>query len=95
MGYVAIDRATHYSTRIINYGPWSTEIAIKKLDKRQLENSGIVVQFKKVLLKVGETAPLSITWQPTSTSYKERHRKEQHLIQLEVKLFITLNCWLF
>ncbi|XP_014477569.1 PREDICTED: hydrocephalus-inducing protein homolog [Dinoponera quadriceps] len=84
MGFVAIDLTARYSTTIINYGPWSVEIAIKKLDKKQLENSGIVVQFKKVLLKVGETAPLVVTWRPTSAGYTERSTKEQHTIHLEV-----------
>lgn len=87
MDYIAIDLTTRYSTAIINYGPWSAEIAMKKLDKKQLENSGIVVQFKKVLLKVGEAAPLIITWQPTSARYTERTTKEQHTIHLEVNYY--------
>lgn len=90
MGYVAINLTTRFSTTIINYGSWSAEVAVKKLDKKQLENSGIVVQFKKALLKVGKTVPLAITWQPTSARYTERLTKEQHAIHLEVKLIIQL-----
>lgn len=88
MGYVAIDLTTRYSTTIINYGSWNAEIAIKKLDKEQLENSCVVVQLKKALLKVGETVPLAITWRPTSARYTGRSTKEQHLIHLEVKIII-------
>ncbi|EFN85829.1 Hydrocephalus-inducing protein [Harpegnathos saltator] len=90
MGYVAIDRTTRYSTTIINCGPWNAEIATKKLDKKRLESSGVVVQSKKLLLKVGETAPLAVTWQPTSARYAERSTMEQHSIHLEISRGATI-----
>lgn len=86
MGYVIIDLKTCYSITIINYGPWNVEVAVKKLAKKQLEHSGIFVQFEKAMLIVGKTTSLTITWQPTSVKYIERSIKEQHSIYLEVKL---------
>lgn len=86
MGYVTIDFRTCCSITIINYGLWNVEVAIKKLAKKQLEHSGIFVQFEKAILIVGKTSSLTITWQPTSTKYAERSTKEQHSIYLEVKL---------
>jgi len=86
MGYITINLKTCYSTTIINYGPWNTEITIKKLEKKQLENSGILVQFEKAMLSVGKTTYLTITWQPTSAKYTGRSTREQHPIYLEVNL---------
>lgn len=93
MGYVTIDLKTCYSITIINYGPWNVEVAIKKLERKQLECSGIFVQFEKAMLTVGKTTCLTITWHPTSAKYTERSTKEQHSIYLEVKLilFCCLN----
>lgn len=95
MGYLTIDLKACYSTKIVNYGPWSMEIALKKPEKKQLENSGVFVQFKKTPLKVGETVSLTIVWQPTSAKYSERSTEEQHSLRFEVKLivglFIVLN----
>jgi hypothetical protein len=59
---------------------------MKKLKKKQLENSGIFVLFEKTTLAVGKTTSLTIVWQPTSEKYIERSTKEQHMIYLEVKL---------
>lgn len=87
MSYVTIDLQTCYSTTIINYGPWNANVALKKLQKK-LADSGILVQFNKTLLKVGETTTLTIIWQPMSTKYTERRTEEEHLIFLEVILNI-------
>lgn len=92
MGYVAIDLQTCYSTTIINYGPWNVEVTIKRLEKKQLEYSGILVQFEKTMLTVGKTTSLTITWQPTLAKYTKRSTEEQHSIYLEVKLI--LFCYL-
>lgn len=85
MGYIIIGLKTSFSTRIINYGLWNAEIEMKRLGKKRLENSGILVQFKKPLLKVGQTTLLTITWQPTATKHAERSKEERHSIHLEVK----------
>ncbi|KAG5323131.1 HYDIN protein, partial [Acromyrmex heyeri] len=84
MGYIVIDVKTCYSTTIVNYGPWNAEVTMKKLEKKQLENSGILVQFEKSTLTVGKTTCLTITWQPTTIKYCERSTREQHTIYLEV-----------
>ncbi|KAG5334606.1 HYDIN protein, partial [Acromyrmex charruanus] len=84
MGYIAIDVKTCYSTTVVNYGPWNAEVTMKKLEKKQLENSGILVQFEKSTLTVGKTTCLTITWQPTTIKYCERSTREQHTIYLEV-----------
>jgi len=62
------------------------EVTMKKLKKKQLENSGIFILFEKTTLAVGKTTLLTIVWQPTSAKYIEKSTKEQHLIYLEVKL---------
>lgn len=90
MGYITIDLKTCYSTTIINYGPWNTEVTIKKFEKKQLENSGILVQFEKAMLTVGKTTCLTITWQPISAKYTGRSTREQHLIYLEVNLILYI-----
>ncbi|KYN44368.1 Hydrocephalus-inducing protein [Trachymyrmex septentrionalis] len=84
MGYIAINVKTCYSTTVVNYGPWNAEVEIKKLKKKQLENSGILVQFKKTILTVGKTTCLTITWQPTTIKYCKRSTREQHTIYLKV-----------
>lgn len=86
MGYVAIDLKTCYSTTIVNYGPWNVDVTIRKLEKKQLKNFGILVQFEKAMLTVGKTMCLTITWQPTTAKYTERSTREQHSIYLEVNL---------
>jgi len=88
MGYIAIDVKTCYSTMIVNYGPWNAEVTIKKLEKKQLENSGILVQFEKTTLTIGKTTCLTIIWQPTAIKYCERSTREQHTIYLEVNLIL-------
>lgn len=90
MGYIAIDVKTCYSTTVLNYGPWNAEVTIKKLEKKQLENSGILVQFEKTTLIVGKTTCLTITWQPTTAKYYERSTREQHTIYLEVNLIVYI-----
>ncbi|XP_011879969.1 PREDICTED: hydrocephalus-inducing protein homolog [Vollenhovia emeryi] len=90
MGYIAIDLKTCYSTTIVNYGPWNTDVTIKKLERKQFENSGILVQFEKAMLSVGKTTCLTITWQPTTVKYKERSTREQHSINLEVSRGSTI-----
>lgn len=86
MGYIVINLKTCYSTTILNYGPWNTYVTIKKLEKKQLENSGILVQFEKIMLTVGKSTCLTITWQPITVKYTERSTKEEHLVHLEVNL---------
>lgn len=86
MGYIAIGLKTCYSTMIVNYGPWNTDVTIKKLEKKRFENFDIFVQFEKTMLTVGKTSSLSITWQPIITKYTERSTDEQHLLHLEVNL---------
>lgn len=90
MGYIAIDLKTYYSTTIVNYGPWNVDVTIKKLEKKQLENSGVFVQFEKAMLAVGKTTCLTITWQPTTTKYTEKSTREQHSIYLEVNLIFYI-----
>lgn len=86
MGYITINLKTCYSTMIINYGPWNTDVTIKKLEKKQLENSGILVQFEKITLTIGKSTCLTITWQPITAKYTERSTKEEHSVHLEVNL---------
>lgn len=91
MGYITIDLKTCYSTTIINYGAWNTGVTIKKLEKKKLENSGILVQLEKAMLTVGKTTCLTITWQPTAAKYTGRSTKEQHSIYLEVKKNLSFS----
>ncbi|XP_011690792.1 PREDICTED: hydrocephalus-inducing protein-like [Wasmannia auropunctata] len=90
MGYIAIGLKTCYTTMIVNYGPWNADVTIKKLEKKQLENFGILVQFEKTMLAVGKIAYLTIIWQPTTAKYTERSTKEQHSIYLEVSRGSTI-----
>lgn len=91
MGYIPIDLKTCYSTTIINYGPWNTNVTIKKLEKRQLENSGILVQFEKTMLTVGKSTCLTITWQPITAKYIKRSTKEEHSVHLEVNFLYFIR----
>jgi len=88
MGYITIGLKTCYSTMIVNYGPWNVDVTLKKLEKKQLENAGIFVQFEKTMLTVGKTTCLTITWQPTTAKYTERSTREQYSIYLQVNFYI-------
>ncbi|XP_039306781.1 hydrocephalus-inducing protein homolog [Solenopsis invicta] len=90
MDYIAIDLQTCYTITIVNYGPWNADVTIKKLEKKRLENSGILVQFEKAILTVGKTTCLTITWQPTRAKYTERSTEEQHSIYLEISRGSTI-----
>jgi len=88
MNYITIDVQTQRSITIINYGPWKTELALKKSQKKRLDEFGILLQFRRTSLAVGETATLTVIWQPMSTKYTEKKAEEEHFIYLEVTLTI-------
>ncbi|XP_026670103.1 hydrocephalus-inducing protein homolog [Ceratina calcarata] len=86
MRYVIVECTAHYSTNLINYGPWSTTMRMRTIDKKNfLEKSGITVEFKKhSKLLVGDSAVLQVTWNPTRDRFTEKSTEVKHTIHIEV-----------
>ncbi|CAD1478444.1 unnamed protein product [Heterotrigona itama] len=74
MKHLIIEQTTHYTTKIINYGPWIAEMRMRMGKKKNdPERSGITVHFKKhSKLLVGDSAILHVTWHPTRERFSER-----------------------
>ncbi|CAK9811305.1 Hydrocephalus-inducing protein [Anthophora quadrimaculata] len=86
MKYVIIDSTSRCSTNIINYGPWSVDMRMKLVGKKDvLAKSGIVVHFKKhSKLPVGNSAILQVIWHPTRERFSEKSTEVQHTLYIEV-----------
>lgn len=87
MEHVIIEHPAHYSAMVINYGPWSVQMRMKKLGmkkKEVLAKSGIQVELKHTNLMVGDYAALGVTWHPTREKYTERSTPVKHTIHIEV-----------
>ncbi|XP_031837907.2 hydrocephalus-inducing protein homolog [Nomia melanderi] len=86
MEYVIIGQVADCSARMINYGPWSVEMRLRKWEKQNpLEKLGIAVQFKRRLnLMVGESAIFRVIWHPTAEKYKEKCARVERTVYIEV-----------
>ena len=86
MKYLIVEQTTHYTTKVINYGPWITEVRMRiGKKKNHPERSGITVHFKKhSKLLVGDSAILHVTWHPTRERFSERSVEVKHTIYIEV-----------
>lgn len=86
MEYVIIERIAHYSANIINYGPWSVDMRMKPIGKRDyLGKRGIVVHLtKNVNVLVGDYAVLQVTWYPTRDKFSEKSTNVKYTIYIEV-----------
>ncbi|KAK1122967.1 hypothetical protein K0M31_008605 [Melipona bicolor] len=92
MKYVIVEQTTHYTTKVINYGPWIAEMRMMMGKKKNyLERSGLTVHFKKhSKLLVGDSAILHVTWHPTRERFSERSVEVKHTIYIEVSYGCTI-----
>ncbi|KAK9306551.1 hypothetical protein QLX08_002752 [Tetragonisca angustula] len=92
MKYLIVEQTTHYTTKVINYGPWITEVRMRiGKKKNHPERSGITVHFKKhSKLLVGDSAILHVTWHPTRERFSERSVEVKHTIYIEVSYGCTI-----